>query len=261
MTGTGSIGMRRVLVTGGGTGIGRAVAEAVLAQGGSVVVAGRRREPLDELAALAPGRAHALVCDTTDAEARSTLIARARALLGGLDGLVLSAGMVVHEPPGHIREASLRDQLEVNLVAPMRLLEEAVTALDEGGAAVVVASTLAERPVATSAAYSAAKAGLLAAMRAFAISAATRRVRFNAVSPGVVDTEMVRAPRLAPGEVLDAAATHERVASQLEMLRRLHPIGRLGQPNDVAEAVLHLLTATWTTGTTLTVDGGILLRE
>jgi NAD(P)-dependent dehydrogenase (short-subunit alcohol dehydrogenase family) len=259
--GAASIGTQRVLVTGGGTGIGRAVAEAVLTRGGSVVVAGRRRGPLDELASLAPGRAHAIVCDTADAEERSTLLSRARALLGGLDGLVLSAGMVLHEPPGHIGEASLRTQLEVNLVAPMRLLEEAVTALDEGGAAVVVASTLAERPIATSAAYSAAKAGLLAAMRAFAISAAVRRVRFNAVSPGVVDTDMVRAPRLAPGEVLDAATTSERVAAQLEALRGLHPIGRLGQPSDVAEAVLHLLAAGWTTGTTLTVDGGILLRE
>jgi NAD(P)-dependent dehydrogenase (short-subunit alcohol dehydrogenase family) len=255
------IGTRKVLVTGGGTGIGRAVAEAVLARGGSVVVSGRRRAPLDEVAALAPERAYALECDTTDAEARATLLTRARALLGGLDGLVLSAGMVTHEPPGHIAEASLRAQLEVNLVAPMRLLEEAVSALDEGGAAVVVASTLAERPLATSAAYSAAKAGLLAAMRSFAISGATRRVRFNAVAPGVVDTDMVRAPRLAPGEVLDAATTAERVAAQLAFLRDLHPLGRLGQPSDVADAVVHLLAASWTTGSTLTVDGGILLRE
>jgi len=98
-------------------------------------------------------------------------------------------------------------------------------------------------------------------MRAYAISAAARRVRFNAVSPGVVDTDMVRTPRLAPGEVLDAASTSARVAAQLEALRGLHPLGRLGQPADVAEAVLHLLGATWTTGATLTVDGGILLRE
>ncbi len=255
------IGIRKVLVTGGGTGIGRAVAEALLAQGGSVVVCGRRAAPLDEVAALAPGRVHALVCDTTHPEQRATLLSRARALLGGLDGLVLSAGMVAHELPGRLGEASLRAQLEVNLVAPMRLLEQAVTAIDEGGAAVVVASTLAERPIATSAAYSAAKAGLLAAMRAYAISAAARRVRFNAVSPGVVDTDMVRTPRLAPGEVLDAASTSARVAAQLEALRGLHPLGRLGQPADVAEAVLHLLGATWTTGATLTVDGGILLRE
>jgi len=135
------IGIRKVLVTGGGTGIGRAVAEALLAQGGSVVVCGRRAAPLDEVAALAPGRVHALVCDTTHPEQRATLLSRARALLGGLDGLVLSAGMVAHELPGRLGEASLRAQLEVNLVAPMRLLEQAVTAIDEGGAAVVVAST------------------------------------------------------------------------------------------------------------------------
>jgi NAD(P)-dependent dehydrogenase (short-subunit alcohol dehydrogenase family) len=251
-----------VLVTGGGTGIGRAVAEAVLGAGGGVVVTGRRPEPLEALARAFPGRAFALPCDVASASEREGLLARARGLLGGLDGFVHSAGVVAHQPPGSIDEASLRAQLEVNLVAPLRLGEEALAVLEPGGAMVFVASTLARRPVVTSAVYSAAKAGLVQVMKVLALAGAARRVRANAVLPGVVDTEMVRAPRLVPGEApLPQAEAAARVASQLEGLRALHPLGRLGAPEEVARAVLHLLSAPWTTGAELAVDGGLLLRE
>ena len=173
-----------------------------------------------------------------------------------------SAGTVLHQPPGHIDEAALRAQLEVNLVAPLRLGEEALSVLEPGGGAVFVASTLAWRPVVTSAAYSAAKAGLLAAMASLALAGAPRHVRFNAVAPGLVDTEMVRELRLAPGEVLPGPAEHERrLQAQMDALSALHPLGRMGTAGDVAEAIVHLLAAPWTTGTTLRIDGGLLLRE
>lgn len=255
------IGLRRVVVTGGGTGIGRAVTEAIVAAGGRVVVTGRRAEPLESVASRHPGSVIAIAGDVTSPAFRDRLLTESATLLGGLDGLVHSAGLVTHQLPGHIAEDDLRAQLEVNLVAPLRLGERALTLLDEGGGVVFVASTLAVRPIPTSAAYSAAKAGLLAAMKSFAVAGAPRRIRFNAVLPGVVDTDMVRAPRLAPGEVLDANALALRVEEQLAGLRTLHPIGRLGEPSDVAAAVVHLLGAPWTTGTEHVVDGGLLLRE
>ncbi|MGA9520405.1 MAG: SDR family oxidoreductase [Myxococcaceae bacterium] len=248
------IGTRKVLVIGGGTGIGRAVAEALLVRGGAVVVNGRRREPLEELVSAHPDRAIALAGDITDAGFRDELVARARAERGGLDGVVVSAGVVEHQPLGHIDEQALRTQLEVNLVAALRIAEQALTDLDPGGAIVFVASTLAHRPVPTSAVYSASKAGMLAVMKTVALTGAPRRIRANAVVPGVVDTEMIRAVRRAPGEAPPTDA-------QLETLRRLHPLGRLGQPAEVADAVLHLLAAPWTTGTELVIDGGLMLRE
>jgi NAD(P)-dependent dehydrogenase (short-subunit alcohol dehydrogenase family) len=119
----------------------------------------------------------------------------------------------------------------------------------------VIASTLAHRPLATSAVYSAAKAGLLAAMKSFALAGAKKRIRMNAVAPGVVDTDMVRAPR--GGAPLAGANADAHV----ETLRLLHPLGRLGTPSDIADAVLYLLSASWVTGATLDIDGGILLRE
>jgi 3-oxoacyl-[acyl-carrier protein] reductase len=255
-------GTRKVLVTGGGSGLGLAVAEALLRAGGRVAVSGRRRERLDAVERTWPGQAVALACDLSSPSERAGLLARAREALGGLDGLVHSAGLVVHQAPGHITEEALRAQLEVNLVAPLRLGEEALSVLEAGGGMVFIASTLASRPLPTSTVYSAAKAGLLAGMRSLALAGAQRRIRANAVCPGVVDTEMIRAPRLKPGEEPpEGEALERRVSEQVSALGALHPLGRLGRVEEVAEAVVHLLGAPWTTGAELVVDGGLLLRE
>ncbi|MCP3057495.1 SDR family oxidoreductase [Myxococcus sp. K38C18041901] len=255
-------GTRKVLITGGGTGIGRAVAEALLRTGGRVVVTGRRADVLEEVARAWPGQAFALPCDVSSPTEREGLLRRAAELLGGLDGFVHSAGQVVHQPPGHIGEDVLRSQLEINLIAPLRLGEQALEVLEPGGAQVFVASTLATRPIVTSAVYSAAKAGLLQVMKVLALAGAARGLRANAVLPGVVETDMVREVRLAPGEATPTPEeSTRRQEAQLAGLRSLHPLGRLGHPEEVAEAVRHLLGASWMTGTELVLDGGLLLRE
>jgi NAD(P)-dependent dehydrogenase (short-subunit alcohol dehydrogenase family) len=235
-------GTTRVLITGGGTGIGRATAELLLRGGGQVAVVGRRREPLESLARAFPGRVVVLAADVADPAGRAGLVRRASDALGGLDGLVNAAGVARHQLPGHIDDAALAEQLAINLVAPLRLSEDALEVLEPGGSIVLVASTLALRPVITSAAYSAAKAGLLALVPVLAQAGARRAVRVNAVSPGVVDTAMIDRARAAK-------------------LVELHPLGRLGTPDDVASAIVHLLGAPWTTGTNLVIDGGLLTRE
>jgi NAD(P)-dependent dehydrogenase (short-subunit alcohol dehydrogenase family) len=253
-----TVGLRRVLVTGGGTGIGLAVCEAILAGGGQVVAVGRRSEPLQAIAARYPGQAHALVADLAAPEQREGLLARGRALMGGLDGFVHSAGYVAHEAPGSISEAALRAQLEINLVAPLRLGEQALELLEDGGGMVFVASTLAVRPVLTSAVYSAAKAGLIEAMKVLALAGAPRGVRASAVLPGVVDTDMIRAPAPTRDGQTESPSEVER---RVERLRTLHPIGRLGAPSDVAACTTYLLGAHWISGASITIDGGLLLRE
>jgi len=253
-------GMRRVLVTGASSGIGRAVAEALLRRGARVALVGRRRDRLEEAAAPHGDRAAILVADLARPSGVDGLLARGRDLLGGLDGLVCAAGVVHHQRPGEIGEEALREQIEVNLVAPLRLGEQALSVLEPGGAVVFVASNLAHRPIETSAVYSATKAGLLAAMRALAIVGAPRGLRLNAVSPGIVDTEMVRKLRLSPGEpVPEGEAYERRLREQLEGLRALVPLGRMGRPEEIAAAVLHLLGAPWITGADWVVDGGGLL--
>ncbi len=235
-----SPGIRHVLVVGGGSGIGRATALALVARGARVAVAGRRRAPLEELAAAHPDSVIALPADVTRTAERAALLEQALEALGGLDGLVYSAGVVTHEPPRSLSEAAVRAQLETNLLAPLLLSAAALERLEPGGAVVLVGSTLAERPVVTSAAYSASKAGLRAAAKSLALAGAARGVRVNLVSPGVVATDMV------PPERQEALAPH-------------HALGRIGEPEDVAQAILHLLEAPWVTGAELVADGGLLL--
>lgn len=256
------IGRRRVLVTGAGSGIGAAVAESLLSAGGMVAAVGRREAPLRELEASYPGKVAVLPRDLGKEADRGGLLALARERLGGLDGMVHCAGAAFHELPGAIEESSLRAQIELHFVAPLRLGEQALEILDPGGGVVFLGSTLGERPIETSAVYSGAKAAMVAAMRSLALAGSRRDIRFNVVSPGLVDTPMSRALRLAPGEAppSDEAERKAREEAQLRGFAELHPLGRLGSPVEVAEVVLELLAARWVTGADWRIDGGLLLR-
>jgi len=107
--------------------------------------------------------------------------------------------------------------------------------------------------------YAATKAGLNALTRTLALELAPHGIRVNAVLPGGVDTDMLRAPRLRPGEALGEAEISERVESQLAALRALHPLGRLGTPAEVASVIVATLDQAWQTGSLITIDGGLSL--
>ncbi len=262
MSGANKVRPGRVLVTGASRGIGRAVVQALVARRTRVAAVARDGAALEALAAGSDGRIVPVVADLAAGRLHD-VVARAVEALGRLDGLVCAAGVARHASVGAIDEADLRAQLEVNLVAPLLLSQAfAVHArlVGHGGSIVHVASTLGIRPAVGTVAYSAAKAGILGITRTLAAELAADGVRVNAVVPGVVDTDMVRTLRLAPGELEPTGADREaRIAAQLEALRTLHPLGRLGRPEEIAEAVLYLLDAPWTTGAVLAVDGGLLV--
>jgi NAD(P)-dependent dehydrogenase (short-subunit alcohol dehydrogenase family) len=230
----------RVVVTGASRGIGAAIAAALRARGDEVVAASRR------------GGDDVLAADVGSVEGRLAITEAA----GELDALVQAAGSIRYEGVGAIAEASVQAQVATNFVGPMLLAQAlAPTLRRTRGSIVNVSSTLASRPAPLTAVYSATKAATIAWTRVFAAELAPD-VRVNAVAPGVVDTEMVRQVRLAPGEAPpdDPSA---RIEEQLGFLRSLHPLGRLGTPDDVTAAVLYLLDASWVTGSVLTVDGGL----
>jgi 3-oxoacyl-[acyl-carrier protein] reductase len=176
-----------------------------------------------------------------------------------VDGLVNCAGMAVYERAGAIQLESLEAQLRLNLMAPLLLSQIVAEHLrGRGGAIVNVSSTLSVRVAAGTAAYAATKAALNAVTKTLALELAPAGVRVNAVLPGVVDTDMVRAPRVRPGEAPPVGQELEaRVEAQLEELRSRHPLGRLGRPEDVATVIVGLLDHPWQTGSLVTIDGGL----
>lgn len=223
----------KILVTGASRGIGRAIAERLLADGREVVLVARDAAALAAVASPHP-RAHVLPRDLTQ---DPDVVDAAAELLGGtLDGIVHAAGIALHAPLASIRARDVEQMHRLHLLAPLEMAR-AFAARGAAGSIVHVASTLGMRPAAGRIAYSATKAALISLTRSLALELAPHGIRVNAVAPGVVSTDMVR----------DLG---------LEALRALHPLG-LGAPEDVAGAVRYLLDAAWTTGTILVVDGGL----
>ena len=234
------------LVTGAGHRVGRAIALALGARGWRVAVHYHRAAGgADETVATihdAGGHAVAFDADLSDPVAVSSLTTRVVAALGRLDVLVNSAARMERSPIG-ATTASLFDAIiALNLRAPFLLAQAAAGVMPPGGAIVNIADHMADEPWPDYAVHGISKAGIVAMTRHLAAALAPG-IRVNAVSPGFV---------LAP-EGLPAGAA-ERFAAQT-------PLARIGTPDDIAHAVLHLLDATYMTGETLHVDGGRRVRR
>ncbi|HZF49550.1 MAG TPA: SDR family oxidoreductase [Polyangiaceae bacterium] len=236
-------GPRKVVVVGASSGIGRACAERLLERGAEVAIVARRGGRLAEITRRWPDRASAIDADLRDPGGRDQIVPRAIEALGTFDGLIYAAGVAHHRAWGAIEEAALHEQIEVNLIAALRIIEAALPRIDAGGSMVVLTSTLGLRPIAESAVYSATKAGLSAVVKSAALAGAPRQVRINAVSPGVVATEMIQ----------------HRAEEDLRALAQKHALGRFGEASEVARVVLDVMSAPWMTGSEVVLDGGLLL--
>jgi len=251
---------RRVVLTGASRGIGAAIARALTEDGARLAILVRDAGRVAGL--LEAGGVTVIEADLLVAEPE-VLIDAAAAALGGIDVLINCAGIVEYEGVTAITAGAIERQMRLNFAVPLRLAQAAarhMRAQGTGGDILSLASTLAVAPAPLTTVYAASKAALIAASRSLALELASDGIRANAIAPGVVETDMVRTVRLQPGEgPLSPAVTAARVESQLEALRALHPLGRLGQPGDVVAAVRYLLASPWVTGTVLTVDGGLSL--
>lgn len=244
---------RTALVTGAGSGIGRAVAVALAAEGANVVVAGRGREPLDETVALieaAGGKALAVAADVSRPDDVRAVVDAAVEHFGSLDVAVNNAGVFRGGVPlADLAEADWHAQLDINVTGVFLALAAEVRqmrAQPRGGAIVNIASTFGAHkrsPGAT--AYAATKAAVSALTRGAAIDHIADGVRINAVSPGATATSM----SLRPGETVEGRA---------ERMRGETPLGRVSSVAEVAAAVLYLASddAASVVGTDLVVDGG-----
>jgi NAD(P)-dependent dehydrogenase (short-subunit alcohol dehydrogenase family) len=228
---------RHALVTGGGTGIGAAIARALAAEGAKLTLVGRRREPLEEVGA---GDFDALVApaDVTDREQVEAAFAIAREAQGPISILVNNAGAAAGVPFGKVSGQLWRDMLAVNLDGVFHCCQAALRDLlaDERGRIVTVASMAGLHGFAYAAPYIAAKHGAVGLTRALAAEYAATNLRVNAVCPGFVDSDMTQ-QSIANISAKTGRSTGEAVAE----LARLNPSGRLIRPEEVAAAVLDLV--------------------
>jgi NAD(P)-dependent dehydrogenase (short-subunit alcohol dehydrogenase family) len=240
------------VVTGATSGIGRAAAVRLSGEGLAIVAVGRARPALAELEAELTGAGATCLtveADVTADEAPARIVGAAVDRFGGIDVLVNAAGIIASGPLEQVDDAAWDRMMDINTRAPFRLLREATPHLAaRRGAVVNVSSVAGLRAFPNLLPYAVSKAAVDQLTRCAAIELAPRGVRINAVDPGVVVTELHRRSGMA-----DPA-----YAAFLERSRETHPLGRPGQPGEIAELIAFLATArsAWITGETIAIDGG-----
>lgn len=233
------------LVTGGGSGIGLAIAKALAGAGAKVAVVGRRLEPLQASADAIRG--HAIAGDVTDLPTLPKLVERVQERVGPLSILVNNAGTHHKAPALETSDEAFGRVLDTHLHGAFALAREAARGMLERstGSIVFVGSMAAVMGVPNVSAYTAAKGAALALVPALAAEWSNRGVRVNAVTPGWIETDMSR--KAFEGDPQRKAKVLGRT-----------PLGRMGQPEDVANAVVYLCSpaAVFVNGTNLFIDGG-----
>lgn len=243
------------LVTGGGSGIGYATTKMLLDAGANVMITGRTASTLEEAAGSlnAGTRLRYMVGDVSSEGHARMLVSNTTKEFGALHVLINNAGVFSGGALMQMEEDDFDFNVNTNLKGTWLMCRYAARPISEagGGAIVNVSSYLAVRAHSStpSCAYAASKAGVLGLTRSLAVELAEHKIRVNAVLPALVNTPMVAD---LPG--VDAAST----ADVLTRAAKAHPIGRCGEPEDVARAIFFLAdpTNSWLTGVEMMVDGG-----
>jgi len=238
---------KSVLITGGGSGIGLATARRLVAAGAQVTLAGRDADRLAKAAQELDAGAQVL---TVTADVASTadideLMSQIKARFGGLTGVFANAGIGLNARTADVTEADFDQVVGTNFKGAFFTVQKALPLLADGSSIVLNASWLVHRGMGAGSLYAASKAAVLNLARTLAPDLADRQIRVNTITPGHIRTEM-----------FDAVTGNDQVR---EFFRGQVAIGRIGLPEDIADAVLFLLSpkASYITGQELIVDGGM----
>lgn len=243
---------KSVVVTGATSGIGRAAAMAFARRGADVLLVGRSADGLAEVQAELPdaqGRVRVCAADVTADDAAERIVSTAVAACGGIDVLVNAAGVIATGTIEATSDATWDQMMGVNVRAPFRLMRAAVPHLKaRKGTVVNVSSVNGLRAFAGVLAYNVSKAAMDHLTRCAALEMAPFGVRVNCVNPGVTITNLHKR----------GGMNETQYAAFLERSKETHPLGRPGQPDEVAAMILFLASddASWMTGETIPVDGG-----
>lgn len=234
----------RIAILGGSGAIGSEVATRLVDDGHTVALGARTESKLREVAE--PLGAEAIPVDATDPDQVDTFFDRAVDSMGGLDGVINCVGSILLKPAHRTSDAEWDETRALNLDSAFYAVQKSARHMQrEGGAIVLVTTAAAQIGLANHDAIAAAKAGVIGLTRASAASYARRGIRVNAVAPGMTETPM-SAPILKSDQ-------------SRKMSEKMHPLGRLGQPEDIASAIVWLIDdeQSWVTGQILGVDGGL----
>lgn len=238
---------RVAVVTGAGTGIGRRTAETLADAGYAVAALGRRPEKLSGFSTR--GTILPCPCDVTSTGDVARAASVISAELGTVSGLVNAAGTIIEQDIDDLTLDAVRAQFATNVEGTLIPILEFLGDLRlSGGSIVNFSSMLTRRPLPKSAGYTATKGAIEALTRVLAMELAADKIRVNVVLPSLVRSDIYIDAGMPPGEY----------AAMLDDLSGIFPLGRVGEPDDVAGIVRFLLSdeSSWMTGTSINVDGG-----
>ena len=241
---------KSVVITGGNSGIGLAFAELVHARGANVVIFGRNKETLDAAAAKLGERCLAVRGDVAKLADLDVLFEATRDRFGGIDHLVVNAGIAKLLPLADADEAHFDQLFDVNVKGAFFTIKKAEPLLRDNASVVIVSSVAGQKGFAGTSVYSATKAAVRSFARTLSADLLPRGIRVNVVSPGPIETPIFERMGFTPEQAVEAKAGFTEAV----------PLKRMGTPDEVADAIAFLSapSAGYIVGVDLTVDGGMV---
>ncbi len=241
---------KKAFITGGNSGIGLATAKLFVDEGAEVVITGRNQETLNEAVKLLGPKAHGIRADVTDSAGRKEAFKTAAERFGKIDVLFANAGIPGSTPVGKTDEQLFEQVIQTNLTSVFFTVQDALAYLNDGASIILNGSVIGTLGQPGYAAYSASKAGVRALARVLAAELSPRGIRVNVVAPGATKT---------PIWGRTGTRTQEQLTGLEKQLSQIIPLGRWGEAEEIAKAVLFLASddSSYVQAVELFVDGGM----